>query len=87
MSHEERKNLIELLQEYQTRQDAQHQEFRDTLQEVKRQNEELKEQLAPIADIYSSFKGFGGITLGFVKYIVTPIAIVIGLILSVKNFK
>lgn len=87
MSHEERKSLIELLQEYQAKQDIQHQEFRETLMEVKMQNQELKEQLAPIADIYSSFKGFGGITLGFVKYIVTPIAIVIGLILSIKNFK
>lgn len=54
----------------------------DDLAALMRQN---SENLKPIIEIYSNFQGFGAISKNFFKWIVVPLSVVVGIILTVIN--
>lgn len=49
--------------------------------------ENLKLQIAPIADIYSSAKGFGNVIMWITKWIVTPLIVLLGACLTYKQYR
>lgn len=45
----------------------------------------LKLQIAPISDIYMSAKGFGSVVVWFAKWIITPLIVLGGGLLTYKD--
>lgn len=88
MSKNEEDNLIELMKAIHQKTEDQHAMFTTSINEIKttldRQTEQLNE-LKPVADVYKAFAGFGSIAQGFLKWVIIPSSIVIGLFLSIRN--
>lgn len=78
MSGDERAQLKKMFEEFSKKQEEAHKNFDEKLKEI-------KEQIDPIAEVYGYFKGFGSISLGFLKYVVIPLSAVIGLYVAIKN--
>ena len=78
MSGEERQQLKKMFEDFSKKQEEAHKNFDEKLKEI-------KEQIDPIAEVYGYFKGFGSISLGFLKYVVIPLSAVIGLYVAIKN--
>ena len=78
MSDREKTELIKLLESYKEMQNEQHEQFKETLAEINK-------KLDPVYDVYSTFKGFGTIAGGFFKWVIVPLSIVLGIIISVRN--
>lgn len=92
MSGDERAQLKKMFEEFSEKQELAHKDFQDKLKEIKDQIgpfenklKEIKDQIDPIAEVYGYFKGFGSISLGFLKYVVIPLSAVIGLYVAIKN--
>lgn len=47
----------------------------------------LKQQIEPIAEIYSSAKGFGKVSVWIAKWIITPLIVLLGACLTYKQLK
>ncbi len=78
MSTSEFEQIKKILNDhYKERVDA-HSKFEESLSDI-------QEKLNPVYEIYSQFKGFGNIALGFFKFVVIPVSIVMGILLSFKN--
>lgn len=58
--------------------EANHKEVMEVLQA-------LKEQVAPVCDLYVKAKNYGSVTYWLAKYIATPIIIFLGALLTYKN--
>lgn len=78
MPNSERENLIRLLTEYQESQIAQNADFRKSL-------EEINKKLDPVFEVYSTYAGFGRVAMGFFKWVIVPVSIVLGIIISIKK--
>lgn len=78
MGREERDNLIKLLENYQELQAEQHKDFKEALAEINK-------KLDPVFEVYSVYSGFGTVAMGFFKWIIVPISIVLGIIISIKK--
>lgn len=78
MSREERDNLIKLLESYKQQQELQHQDFKESLSEINK-------KLDPVFEVYSVYSGFGKVAIGFFKWVIVPISIVLGIIISIKK--
>jgi hypothetical protein len=78
MGRDERDNLIQLLEGYQELQAQQHRDFKDALAEINK-------KLDPVFEVYSAYSGFGTIAIGFFKWVIVPISIILGIIISVRN--
>lgn len=46
---------------------------------------ELKKQIDPITTVYQSFKGFGNVAMGIFKWVIVPLSVIVGVILSFKK--
>jgi len=78
MGRNERDNLIELLEGYQRLQAQQHEDFKEALKEI-------NEKLDPIAKVYANYSGFGTVAVGFFKWVIVPISIILGIVISFKK--
>lgn len=78
MPSKERENLIEILAGYQEKQAEQHASFKESL-------EQINKKLDPVFEVYSIYAGFGKVAMGFFKWVIVPISIVLGIIISIKK--
>lgn len=54
---------------------------------IMRRMDEFDEQIKPIVRIYKTAEGFGVTVFFIAKYLITPIIIILGAILTVKKLK
>lgn len=78
MGRDERDNLIKLLESYKDQQELQHADFKEALAEINK-------KLDPVFNVYSVYNGFGTVAIGFFKWVIVPISIVLGIIISIKK--
>jgi len=76
MSATEIEQIKKILQDHYDERVAVHDEFKQSLDEIQR-------KLDPVYNIYSQFSGFGKISIGFFKWVVIPVSVVLGIAISV----
>ncbi len=79
MTQTDLQTILKKLEENREERETQHKLFSDALIEI-------NEKLDPVYKIYSQFSGFGTIAIGFFKWVIVPISVILGIFLSLKQF-
>ncbi len=85
MSGGELQQILRAIEENRVERDEQHVKFTERLNALEKKIDEQFITIKPIADTYDKFQGFGSVVRWTFTFVVIPISVLMGIILSYRN--